>query len=118
MILNKKNVVTVVHKPVTPDTLYSSVPEPERSVMLKAMRCRLCEHPSCARGGRADIRGIMRRASVGNFTGAGKRLLETADGEDDFLAYEDTCVLKQESAAPVSIREVTDFIRKRHADDI
>ena len=107
-----KNVVTIVEKPVTPDTLYVSVPEPARSVMLKAQRCRFCEHPTCAAGGNADIRGIMRRASVGNFTGAKKRLVETAEVREDFRTYEDNCIYVRESAPPVAIREVVDFILK------
>jgi prolycopene isomerase len=51
-----KNYVRIVEKPVTWDTLYSGMPEDTRAAMRKAMRCRFCEEPSCARAGRRTPR--------------------------------------------------------------
>ena len=62
-----KNFVRMVEKPFTAEMLYENYDENEKNVMREAMRCRLCEHPSCTKGNNTDIRGIMRRIAVGNF---------------------------------------------------
>jgi prolycopene isomerase len=105
-----KNYVNIVEKPVTAETLYAEIPEPARSVMLKAMRCRLCEHPSCAQAGSADIRGVMRRVWAGNFTGAAKRWRETATAADEPGAYEKSCICVAETGVPVAVRDIVTFI--------
>jgi prolycopene isomerase len=64
-----KNYVRIVDKPFTSDRLFVGYDETTRDVMRQAMRCRLCEHPSCCLGKKTDIRGIMRRMAVGNFMG-------------------------------------------------
>jgi len=48
--------VRIVEKPFTSDRLFEAFDEPTRTVMGKAMRCRLCAHPSCTV--QTDIRGI------------------------------------------------------------
>ena len=101
-----KNVVRIVEKPVTEDTLYSHIPEGKRTIMLKAMRCRFCEHPACSAGGNVDIRGIMRRAAVGNFFGAAKRWNMTKTNSEVLSAYEDSCVHAAEGGKPVEIVEI------------
>jgi len=72
-----KNFVRLVDKPFTSGRLYETYDKRERKVMLEAMCCRLCEHPSCTNGDLTDIRGIMRRVTVGNFAGAKKRWTES-----------------------------------------
>ncbi len=105
-----KNYVRIVEKPVTWDTLYSGMPEDARAAMRKAMRCRFCEEPSCARGGPADIRGILRRAAAGNFRGAAKRWRETKSDGDRLQAYEENCICGAETGSPVEIREIIKYI--------
>ena len=105
-----KNVVTIVEKPVTQDTLYTSVPIDRRAIMLKAMRCRFCERPECAAGGNADIRGIMRRAAVGNFFGAAKRWNETKSKSEVLSAYEDNCVCASDDGVPIEVAEIISYL--------
>jgi prolycopene isomerase len=107
---NMKNYVRIVAKPVTSGSLLADAPEDERAVMLKAMRCRYCEHPSCTSGEKADIRGIMRRASVGNFVGAKKRWLETRTGAEAMQVFERNCICASENGTPVAVRDIIEFI--------
>jgi prolycopene isomerase len=108
----RKNYVRIIDHPTTAGSLYAEMPEPERSVMLKALRCRFCEHPACRKAGRADIRGIMRRAAVGNFAGALKRLSETATETDDLELYEQNCICAAEEGSAVAIRDVVSYISR------
>ena len=104
------NFIRLVDKPFTPDRLYETYPELERTVMKKALRCRLCEHPSCTCGDKTDIRGIMRRVSVGNITGAKKCWEKAPVDEATLESYEDNCICAHESGKAVSIREVVSYI--------
>lgn len=104
------NYVRIVDKPFTADRLYETYCEPERNVMLKALRCRFCEHPSCTKGIGTDIRGIMRRVGVGNFTGAKKCWLKAPVDQDALVSFENNCICTIESGNPVSIREVISYL--------
>ena len=106
------NYVRTVGKPFTASMLFDYVDPAIREIMLKAMRCRLCEHPSCAGGDPADIRGLMRRVSVGNFTGARKCLLKTPVQSNDLERYEMNCIRSIEENEPVRIREVITYLVK------
>lgn len=105
-----KNVVRIVNHPFTADQLNAGADAPTREVMAKAMRCRFCERPTCTRD--RDIRGIMRRVAVGNFTGA--RKIWTKDPADpDMLAqYESKCIRSIEEGLAVEIREVVRFLER------
>ncbi len=105
-----KNHVRLVDKPFTSNRLYETYIEPEQTVMRQALRCRLCEHPSCTKGDATDIRGIMRRVSVGNFVGAKKCWLKAPVDEAKLKSYESSCICVFETGEPVSIREVISFI--------
>jgi prolycopene isomerase len=67
-----KNYITVLEKPFRAENLFNEYPKETREVMLKALRCQYCENPACSADTDIDIRGIMRRVSVGNFFGAKK----------------------------------------------
>ena len=67
---NMKNFVRIVEKPFMADRLYDRYDHEACTVMRKAIRCRLCENPTCTK--EKDIRGIMRRVAVRNFEGAKK----------------------------------------------
>ena len=103
-----KNYVRIVDKPFTSDRLFERFEEPERDVMREAMRCRLCEHPTCSM--EADIRGIMRRTSVGNFKGA-KKCWEESQAEDNQVReFEEGCVCTREKGGAVKIEQVIAFL--------
>jgi prolycopene isomerase len=65
---NMKNYVRVVDKPFRAESLYEGYPEETRAIMREASRCQYCEEPQCSANTDWDIRGIMRRVTVGNFT--------------------------------------------------
>ncbi len=109
---NMKNYVRMVDKPFTADRLYDGYAEADREVMLKAMRCRLCEHPTCTHD--ADIRGIMRRVAVGNFAGARKCCLQNPQDTGKLEQYEANCICACENNGAVKIREVIAYISEVH----
>jgi len=110
-----KNYVNIKEKPFMPEDLYSGYPEEERRVLMKARECQFCENPSCSGNTGLDIRGIMRRVTVGNFKGAA-RLLEgfkPPEGEDAALSgCQERCVRNVREGKPVAIAEVVKFLEK------
>lgn len=111
---NMREHVRTVGKPFTRDMLYDGYPPAERDMMRGAMMCRFCEHPSCSRT--LDVRGFMRRAAVGNFTGAKKALKRYTDQSplsfEDLAACERRCVRAAQGDAPAPIAEVAAFLLK------
>jgi len=101
-----KNFVNLVEKPFTSDRLYEGYEKKEKALMQQAMRCRFCELPSCTMGYSTDIRGIMRRTSVGNFTGAWKRWLEIPTDTSILKQFENSCIYTLEEGESVRIREI------------
>lgn len=117
----RKNMVRILDKPVTAEKLYADVPAETRSLMQKASRCQLCEHPYCSIGmesqGRdLDIRGIMRRVTVGNLVGARKRLeaycaehqIKIESEPLDLSLCENLCIQNTRNGQPVEIQVVID----------
>jgi prolycopene isomerase len=111
-----KNYVRIIEKPVRPEDLYHGYPPATVSVMRKASRCQFCENPVCCPGKEIDIRGIMRRVTVGNFVGARKQterfLAVYPGGESRFAGYEAGCILKTRDEAPVEIKDIIGFVMK------
>ncbi|MHC1720145.1 MAG: phytoene desaturase family protein [Clostridiaceae bacterium] len=105
-----KNFVRIVDKPFTSDRLHEAHDEKERKVMREAMRCRLCEHPSCTKDDSTDIRGIMRRTAVGNFKGAKKRWAQAPANLSKLQQFETSCIRAVENGDAVKIRDVVAFI--------
>jgi prolycopene isomerase len=109
-----KNYVRVLEKPVTADALYQRYPTDRRSIMLKASACQYCEHPACSINQDIDIRGIMRRVTVGNFAGAKKiaRSLFSGNRADTlFLAEcEQKCVRNLNHDLQVEIQMIIDYV--------
>ncbi|HEY5467128.1 MAG TPA: FAD-dependent oxidoreductase, partial [Clostridia bacterium] len=108
------NHVRILPKPYLPENLYADYPEKVRAVMLKAAECQYCEHPKCMEGTSLDIRGIMRRVTVGNFIGAKGRVEEyaasTGDTRSDLSGAQKKCVLSVSTGKPVEIQTVVDFL--------
>jgi prolycopene isomerase len=105
-----QNFVNIMDKPFTPDRLFEGYAEPEKQVMHASMHCRLCEYPSCTKGNGSDIRGIMRRVSAGNFTGARKVWLKHPVDPAGLAQYEADCIWAKEGGQPVAIRQVINFL--------
>ena len=81
-----------------------------KKVMQLSMRCRLCEHPMCTMGEKTDIRGIMRRVAVGNFSGAWKCWLKAPVDEFALAQFEDACICANEDEGPVAMREIIGYL--------
>lgn len=107
--------VRLVEKPYTRTQLYDTYPKEERKAMLQALHCRMCKNPACARSSEIDIRGIMRRVAVGNFSGAYKRWQELPVDESLLEDIETSCILNSEGEAAVAIREVLHFLKAANA---
>ncbi len=103
---DQKNFVRVVERPFTSERLYESAPEPQKTILQQAMRCRFCEHPTCCAGSGTDIPGVMRRVAVGNFVGAKKRYLEHPANERALNQFEEDCILSAEGGDSVVIRNI------------
>lgn len=113
------NYVRIVPKPFTNDDLYCDYAPPVQAVLRQAARCQLCEHPNCMKNTTLDIRGILRRVTVGNFQGARRRLqLAEAAGA---IHVSDPATLKEceilcernvKEGRPVEIRAVIDWLRR------
>lgn len=104
------NYVKLIEKPFTVERLYESYPEKDRVIMREALRCRLCEHPSCTRVEPTDIRGIMRRVSIGNLAGAKKVWQSAPVSKEDLSTYESRCILARKTNESVKITEVIEYI--------
>ncbi|MEA4869418.1 MAG: FAD-dependent oxidoreductase [Christensenella sp.] len=103
---NQKNYVRQIPLPFTKEQLYADQPEPLRSVLRAAMRCRFCEHPTCCGRAGADIPGIMRRVAVGNLAGAIKCYRAHPVDESTLQEYEKRCIRSLEGGIPVEISRV------------
>lgn len=108
------NYVRIVEKPFTPYRLFAEYPEAQQAVMRAAFRCQFCEKPSCSPGNALDIRGMLRRVSVGNFVGARKIAAEisgkTGSSQDALRQAEEGCVLNTTHGKPVEIRPVMAYL--------
>ncbi|NTU89466.1 MAG: NAD(P)-binding protein [Actinobacteria bacterium] len=106
--------VEIVRKPFTTDDLFKGYPEDARGIMRKASLCQYCEKPRCSTDVDLDIRGIMRRVTVGNFSGAKKAIdrFSAKYGEDFSLSNcEARCIQNERRGAPVAIQDVVEFLR-------
>jgi len=113
-----KNYVSIVAKPFKPANLYQEYPEETRQIMLEAYRCQYCENPQCSADTDYDIRGIMRRVSVGNFTGAAKiaaRVLSDDHLQEITLVEcEKQCILNKNRELPVAIQGVIHYLSTKY----
>jgi prolycopene isomerase len=112
-----KNYVRIVDKPFSVESLYDGYLLETRKIMRKASRCQYCEHPLCTADTDYDIRGIMRRVTVGNFAGARKlagQFLPAGELDRASLARcEERCVLNRDGSSPVEIRAVIEYITRK-----
>ena len=82
--------------------------------MREASRCQYCENPQCSTNTAWDIRGIMRRVTVGNFAGAAKVAKQclARDGmsKASLAECEKRCVLNKDVGSSVGIQMVVNYI--------
>lgn len=108
-----KNYVRYLDHPVEKEDLFSESSQQEKEIRHLSMRCQLCEHPTCTKPETLDVRGIMRRVSVGNLVGA-KGCLERATCDwNDLKDFEATCIRSVKEGEPVAIQKVVDYVRSR-----
>lgn len=105
-----KQYVHVVDKPFTPERLFERYEGAAQDAMREAMRCRFCEHPTCTT--EVDVRGIMRRVVVGNFTGAKKCWLDHPADASALQAFQGACIRAREDGMPVNIRAVVAYLNQ------
>ncbi len=107
-----KNVVRILPHPVQPNDLNRDFSPYARELVRLAGECQFCENPPCMADCPTDIRGIMRRAAVGNFTGARKAAKAGGlmAGSEAFAQAEQRCSKKTLNGCPVSIRLVIEML--------
>ena len=108
--------VRVLQPPYLPAQLFADCGADEREARLAALRCQLCERPSCAPREMFDVQGLLRRVAVGNFAGA-ERCLPKDAGAPLFARCEQRCILAQSPQGPVRIGKVAAFVRGRTVGD-
>ena len=106
-----KNMVRVIDRPATWNIIYDEYSPEIQQVLRQAARCQFCEHPACMTNISLDIRGIMRRVTVGNLDGAGKLL--SRGGPADLVLSEGRCIQKDLTGQPVAIRDIINFLNNR-----
>jgi len=113
-----KNYVNIVRHPFHKEDLYQQFPAETREIMQRASRCHFCEDAACMKDITLNIRGIMRRVTVGNFVGAGNMIESYFEGagtdEAVLSSCESYCIQNMLSGSPVEIREIVRNMRKRH----
>ena len=109
---SRKIQVTWLDRPATTeDVLGGRTPE-VREIMCLAGECGFCEDPLCQQGCPIDIRGVLRRAAVGNLVGA-KRLLGSEPDACDACGLhecEKRCVRSHYATHPVEIARALKLI--------
>jgi prolycopene isomerase len=110
---DRKQYVQIVDAPYTSDRLFEGYSDEEKKIMGKASRCLFCEHPLCSEGLHFDIRGIMRRVNVGNFTGAWKLASDYAGEAALIAACQQRCAQNGLQGEPVEIVDVIHYLKKR-----
>ncbi len=109
----QKNYVEIVAKPFPKEKLYASYPAEQKKIMLMARECQLCESPDCMKKITLDIRGIMRRVSVGNFLGAKKLCAGSLLDEQELASCQNSCIQNTKFGKPIEIVNVISYLQER-----
>ncbi len=109
-----KNYVRLVDKPYRQEDLYREFSPEKREIMLKARHCEYCEQPGCRDAVELDVRGIMRRITVGNFAGAAKiaeRFWSEGGQEEQIFEAMQSCIHGKMGGIPVDIASVVGYFK-------
>jgi len=109
-----KNYVRIVEKPYTEEMKYVKINKADAKIIYQASACQYCQNPLCSKNINLDIRGIMRRSTVGNFTGAKKLVTkymeETGLQKLSLKNCEQRCIQNVKHGKPVQIESVVDYL--------
>ena len=105
--------VRLIDPPFTKDMLYQGYQKKEKEVMVQASRCLFCEDPLCSKHTNLDIRGVMRRVSVGNFEGASKLVASQKVDDEQLKICEARCAQNGLAGNPVAIEMIFSYVEKR-----
>jgi len=109
-----KNYVNIVAKNTGSECLNLNYPEEVRVMMSKASRCQYCEDAACMKNTALDVRGMMRRVTVGNIAGA-KKIVNAynmkADNRSAALGeMQNSCIMGALYGSPVEIETIVGFL--------
>ncbi len=110
-----RNFVDLVERPVSAATLNLREPIELRKLMKKAAKCQYCENPKCMTYTELDIRGIMRRVTVGNVIGA-KHIIDQFTKhnpayQSQLLNSQERCIQNITLNQPVEIKAIIDSLQ-------
>lgn len=114
---NSKNYVNIVEKNSGPEVLNRNYPEQVRVMMSKASRCQYCEDAACMKNTSLDIRGLMRRLTVGNIAGAKKIVVahnkQYVNHAASLSESQDSCIMRALYGSPVEIAVIFEFLNSQ-----
>ena len=114
---HQTNYVTIHHQPKTSEEFYQLFSETLRPYVKLARDCRYCEYPPCAKPSEADIRGMMRRLSVGNVIGASKIAEQIMNRNINLAQAEQHCIRNRDQLTPVAITKIVAFLMEGKSHD-
>ena len=105
--------VHLIDPPFTRDLLYQGYQKKEKEVMSQASRCLFCEKPLCSKHTNLDIRGVMRRVSVGNFVGGARLVASQGIDDEQLQVCEARCAQNGLAGKPVAIETIFSYLQTR-----
>lgn len=107
-----KDYVRNYEPPFTKEMMYDGYSAAEKEIMHEANRCQLCKNPLCTKNSNQDIRGIMRRVAVGNFTGAKRVAVSNQTTREQAQQFMEQCLLNNIDGHGLNIPSVLDFLNE------
>ena len=111
-----KNYVNIVERNCGPEVLNLNYPEDVRVMMSKASRCQYCEDAACMKNTSLDIRGMMRRVTVGNTAGA-KKIINAYHAQNptstEISESQNACIMGARYGNPVEIAAIASFLTNK-----
>jgi len=111
-----KNYVNIVERNCGPDVQNLNYPEDVRVMMSKASRCQYCEDAACMKDTSLDIRGMMRRVTVGNTAGA-KKIINAYHAQNptstEISESQNACIMGARYGNPVEIAAIASFLTNK-----
>lgn len=107
--------VDVIKPPYTKSLREKELQGKYGEIVRKASRCQYCEHPTCMKNNTLDVRGIMRRVTVGNLFGA-RKIIKNVENPSDITVealerWETQCILHVKKKAAVAIKDIVEYLK-------